>query len=332
MADLNSAMSSSVMVPEAPPPLNFKTRNPRETTPQRKPLLNQPPKMNQKREITPQRKRGNFNQTPNRGRKRKNSRNFNPNQDNQMFGNFPSNFQFQTQKPRYKHQKYNHFQKFRGGGYRSVNRFPFTPSSLPLNSIPEVQSPINNESHFTAQSFHDNPTIEDNAALVSTPIAANIHSPGFSLSTQAYQHNASSSNRFSENQKSLFYIPNASSILRGFDFNAPNDEFSIAALEHELSNCRNDQEVKRNLSSKLKEFQEKVNEKMRSIKQKLEASIIKNLTNEEKLKIQILIKECKKIEQKEKENMHVRQFLANMDKNLSIYKKQSIPSKDSQKD
>ena len=98
-------------------------------------------------------------------------------------------------------------------------------------------------------------------------IAANIHSPGFSLSTQAFQPNASSGHRFTDNQKSLFYIPNATSILRGFDFNAPNDEFSIAALEHELSTCRNDQEVKRSLSSKLKEFQERVNEKMSTIKQ-----------------------------------------------------------------
>ena len=100
MADLNSSMSSSVIIPEAPPPPNF-NRNPREVTPQRKPLLNQPPKMN-KRETTPQRKRGNFNQVPNRGRKRKNSRNFNAHQDNQAFGNFQSNFQFQNQKPRYK--------------------------------------------------------------------------------------------------------------------------------------------------------------------------------------------------------------------------------------
>ena len=70
---------------------------------------------------------------------------------------------------------------------------------------------------------------------------------------------------------------------------------------------------------------------MSSIKQKLEANIIQNLTNDEKLKIQFLIKECKKIEQKEKENMQVRQLLTNMDKNLSNYKKQSIPNKDSQK-
>ena len=165
-----------------------------------------------------------------------------------------------------------------------------------------------------------------------TPIAANIYSPGFdsppSSSYQIYDIPSKDPTQFCN--KELFYLPHASAILKDFDFQSPacnsdttasvNDEFSLAALEHELGFYSTEQEKMQFLLNQLRKSEVSAKELLNSIK---DLSIKVNLEMLEKNDVD-RIKKCsrglKNLSRKVNRNQVLRELVQQSKNSITRYK------------
>lgn len=209
------------------------------------------------------------------------------------------------------------------------------PTETPNETLPKSPVQSVRESGFSTEDTEPRP-LEPRVSYApppsTVPHAANLNSPGFSVTSSIIR--AQQFNDIQNQPSSSFdlsYLPYANSVLREFDFaqasNQTNDasnEFALAALDHELQQCRSDKEQVQYLKKLLHQSENRARNQLLRYHQIAVFSNLHSLDNEtDQTRTQTLLSDYKRIDKRVEENQRLRELIHTCQNAIDKYHKKS---------